>query len=355
MANLPETAVWEPGIYQLETTDPVVGGVPNISTKAGASNISAAQLANRTSWLKAAVTTLQSLVVQATTSVAGVVRLNDTVNSTSTTEAATANAVKQVNDNANARVPGSRTVSGGGLATGGGDLTANRTITVAKASQAQAEAGTDDTVAMTPLTVKQAITALINTLIPAASTTVAGIVRLVNSVTSTSVTEAATAAAVKSANDNANSRVPGTRTISVGGLLQGGGDLAANRTLTVPVATQADAVAGTDGTLAMTPPTTLAAIASQNAASLGQSGFQRLPSGMILQWGRFSLGAAAAASQNVTFPTAFPTAFIAGFVGVDNAALNMIGINSWSRTGMLVAKGTGDNAARTGTWFAIGN
>jgi len=26
MANLEETAVWTPGVYQLETTDPVLGG-----------------------------------------------------------------------------------------------------------------------------------------------------------------------------------------------------------------------------------------------------------------------------------------------------------------------------------------
>ncbi|PBC02677.1 hypothetical protein [Mesorhizobium sp. WSM3860] len=52
------------------------------------------------------------------------------------------------------------TVSAGGLATGGGDLSASRTITVTKSTNAQAMAGTDDTTAMTPLRVKDAITAL---------------------------------------------------------------------------------------------------------------------------------------------------------------------------------------------------
>ncbi len=47
MANLTESAVYESGIYQIETTDPVVGG-PN-----GVSNAQAKQLANRTAWLKA--------------------------------------------------------------------------------------------------------------------------------------------------------------------------------------------------------------------------------------------------------------------------------------------------------------
>lgn len=54
MANLRETAAWESGIYQLETTDPVVGGVDGISNK------QAIQLANRTSYLKGEVETLKS-------------------------------------------------------------------------------------------------------------------------------------------------------------------------------------------------------------------------------------------------------------------------------------------------------
>lgn len=52
------------------------------------------------------------------------------------------------------------TVTGGGLATGGGDLTAPRVITVLAASQAEAEAGTDNTKAMTPLRVAEAIAEL---------------------------------------------------------------------------------------------------------------------------------------------------------------------------------------------------
>lgn len=52
-----------------------------------------------------------------------------------------------------------RSVTGAGLATGGGALTADQAINVPKASQAQAEAGTDDATAMTPLRTAQAIAA----------------------------------------------------------------------------------------------------------------------------------------------------------------------------------------------------
>jgi microcystin-dependent protein len=46
MANLTESAIFEAGIYQLETTDPVLGGASGIA------NTQAKQLANRTTWIK---------------------------------------------------------------------------------------------------------------------------------------------------------------------------------------------------------------------------------------------------------------------------------------------------------------
>ncbi len=49
MATLAESATWSAGIYQLELTDPVLGGPDGID------NLQAKQLANRTAWLKAQV------------------------------------------------------------------------------------------------------------------------------------------------------------------------------------------------------------------------------------------------------------------------------------------------------------
>lgn len=46
MADLPEVNEWPEGIYQLETSDPVLGGPEGID------NLQAKQLANRTKWLK---------------------------------------------------------------------------------------------------------------------------------------------------------------------------------------------------------------------------------------------------------------------------------------------------------------
>lgn len=47
--NLGETETYEPGIYQLEITDPVIAGPDGID------NLQAKQLANRTNWLKAKI------------------------------------------------------------------------------------------------------------------------------------------------------------------------------------------------------------------------------------------------------------------------------------------------------------
>lgn len=56
MANLPESNTWEAGVYQFETTDPVQGGPDGID------NLPNKQLANRTAYLKARLTELQSSV-----------------------------------------------------------------------------------------------------------------------------------------------------------------------------------------------------------------------------------------------------------------------------------------------------
>ncbi len=65
-----------------------------------------------------------------------------------------------IQDTLNASVPNTRQVATSGLAGGGGDLSANRTIDVPIASQAEAEAGSINTKAMTPLRVAQAIAEL---------------------------------------------------------------------------------------------------------------------------------------------------------------------------------------------------
>ena len=108
MANLQETARWETGIYQLETSDPVMGGADGID------NRQAKQLANRTLWLR-------DELVQILRTIPAAVTKSDAVNSNSSADVATSKAVKTAYDKAVAaesaasgavKTSGSQTVGG---------------------------------------------------------------------------------------------------------------------------------------------------------------------------------------------------------------------------------------------------
>ena len=89
MANLQETAQWETGIYQLETSDPVMGGADGID------NRQAKQLGNRTLWLRNELVRISRTIPPAVTK-------SDEVNSDSSADVATSKAVKTAYDKATA-------------------------------------------------------------------------------------------------------------------------------------------------------------------------------------------------------------------------------------------------------------
>ncbi|EFU9520408.1 phage tail protein [Escherichia coli] len=108
MGNLNETEKWEENIYQLETSDPVLGGADGISNRAPR------QLANRTKWLKKKTEeAAQSLAEHvrsrnhpdATLTAKGFTQLSSATNSKSETLAATSKAVKAVMDETNKKAP----------------------------------------------------------------------------------------------------------------------------------------------------------------------------------------------------------------------------------------------------------
>lgn len=128
MANLKEQEKWEDGIYQIEENDPVLGGAEGIT------NRPAKQLANRTAWLKKALSLL-SLKAQPKTLTAtsinqveadghsheiakasltqqGIVQLNSATNSDNETMAATPKAVKTAYDLANGKQSPATTLAG---------------------------------------------------------------------------------------------------------------------------------------------------------------------------------------------------------------------------------------------------
>lgn len=159
MANLNETAQWETGIYQLETSDPVMGGPDGID------NRQAKQLANRTLWLKNQTEAIQ-------TATAG--------------KAASTTAIN----------------AGNGL-TGGGNLTVSRTISLGQPGQITAQS-------------QNAVQSSGHThAIDTATTSRAGIVQLESSTGSQSEDRAATPKAVKAAYDKAIEAINAARGINI--------------------------------------------------------------------------------------------------------------------------------------------
>lgn len=162
------------------------------------------------------------------------------------------------------------TVTGAGLAAGGGDLSANRIITVTEASAADVTEGISSSTVITPRRLNPVMTAL-----------QAGI------------------DALKAI------------TVTGAGLATGGGALSANRTITVTEASAAEITDGTSASTVVTPrrlgPITML---------LAQNGFIRF-FGFQMAWGRFS--AAANTSTAVLFAQEFPTACFSAVVsGVTN-------------------------------------
>ena len=226
MGNLNETEKWEENIYQLETSDPVLGGADGISNRAPR------QLANRTKWLKKKTEeAAQSLAEHvrsrnhpdATLTAKGFTQLSSATNSTSETLAATPKAVKAAYDLAAGKAPVSHThpwsqITGVPAAS----LTAKGTVQLSSDTNS-----TSETLAATPKAVKAAYDLAAGkapvshthpwsqiTGVPAASLTAKGTVQLSSAINSTSEILAATPKAVKAAYDLANGKQPADATLT---------------------------------------------------------------------------------------------------------------------------------------------
>ena len=147
MANITENTqnpAWSNGIYQIETSDPVLGG------ENGIANRQAKELAARTQWLKTELTKAVSSIGTNKSSADSAIALK-------------ANRTIQI-------------TAGAGL-TGGGDLSANRTIGLATPSTLSGS---------TANWVGNGATGHTHQL-AAATATVAGVVKLINTLDSTAV------------------------------------------------------------------------------------------------------------------------------------------------------------------------
>jgi len=211
----------------------------------------------------------------ASTTTNGVVRLNDSLTSSNTGQALTANMGFLLSQQLIGKVQNTTTISTTSPLAGGGDLSTNRTLSIQAATLAQnGEVRLEDTVtssntfqAATPRAVKQAYdaaltvrsgtvnsvsiiagTGLVQSGSPVtgsgtitvtandASTTVNGVVRLNDTLTAARLDQALTANMGFLISQQLIGKVQNTFTISTTSPLTGGGDLTTNRTLAIQAA-----------------------------------------------------------------------------------------------------------------------
>lgn len=104
-------------------------------------------------------------------------------------------------------------------------------------------------------------------------------------------------------------------------------------------------------------PATLAAAFQGANRSLATNGYQKLPGGLILQWG-YSSVIGTNSSASVTLPIAFPTAMLNVIaIQADDLGTNESmgwAVLGFSTTGFTIKHYSGQGTARAAFWFAIG-
>jgi hypothetical protein len=206
-----------------------------------------------------------------------------------------------------------RTIVGAGLATGGGDLTADRTITVLAASAEEADAGAIQDKALVPAS-------LVNILATLAS------------------------------------KAASARSIAGAGLATGGGDLTANRVITVAKASVAETIAGLLDDRAITPAALAGFFASFPSSGSGD-GVIRIPgTNRILMYGQVQVSGGASFSFPQAFPSACDRTFItlAGNPDNDDEPDEPAWSSSWTAATFTVSVGSGDRNTANYSFWAIG-
>lgn len=130
---------------------------------------------------------------------------------------------------------------------------------------------------------------------------------------------------------------------------------------TVELATNAETITGTDTERVITPSNITGLFADTGRQSIGTSGYQKLPGGLIIQWGSGLL----TTGSTVSFPVAFPaaclnvqvTADTSTSVGVEVAGARLLTTTTFTFDGAVFTGGLGGwfvASNLTAYWFAIG-
>lgn len=165
--------------------------------------------------------------------------------------------------------------------------------------------------------------------LPTASTTTKGIVELATNTetqTGTDAVRAVTPAGLASV----------TATETRAGLLE--------------IATTAEAQALTDDTTALTPKKLADAFGGSNQ-SLAANGYQKIPGGLIIQWG--FVAAVPGTGKAVTFPITFPSICV-GVVGASQGSTTATSFNAYGVTTSGFTADTSSTGTADNFWIAVG-
>lgn len=342
MANLSEVISYDSGVYQIETTDPVLGG------PTGVSNAPLKNLANRTAYLKKHVDDLESGAT-----VPPGIATQDYVQ----TELAKLDwkASVRVATTANITLSGLLTIDGVTVATGDRVLVKNQTTgsqngiylanTGAWTRSTDADANAEVTPGMTvqvedgstqadsvwklttnaPISIGTTALTFVDFaagFAPIASPAFTGTPTVPTAAADTSTTQAASTAFVLGQAASVAPVMNGTATVGTSSRYARQDHVHPTDTSRAPIASPAfsgtptapTAGAGTNTNQIATTAGVIAEIVNQFAGSgkayFGSSGYQRLPSGLIIQWGTASIAANGGGSW--TYPVAFPNAVLHG-------------------------------------------
>ena len=95
---------------------------------------------------------------------------------------------------------------------------------------------------------------------------------------------------------------------------------------------------------------------SSFAKSLGSNGYQKLPGGLIIQWGSVMTNASGFAA--VTFPVAFPVAVLSSTASFSStgviANMAVVGANNPSGMNVYLSNTSGTGVAGSVMWLAVG-
>lgn len=271
MANLPELNEFTPGIYQIETADPVLGGVD------GTTNVPLKALANRTQWLKQQVDSLNTAIASAIGAAYVQEELNKLPHKAPVAAVTTTNIV----------LSGLQTVDGVALTAGRRVLVAAQT-TAAQNGIYLVQAGA--WVRAADMDADTEIQAGVQVMVSGGNVFADTIWHLL---TDGTITIGTTAQVWKCLTNN--TELLGNPTAPTPAQFD-------NDTSLATTAFVRNELLGLGG----------AAYNAIFGKSLSANGWQRLPSGLIIQWGGVSFAGPAGASLgvaaigNITFPIAFP-------------------------------------------------